>query len=153
MALNIFFSSNHKQVQKKFNHLLRRFPKITKKAISKAGDQLRTIIKEKTIRGEKYTSGRFQGYSPGYSELKGKTIVDLKDSNTMLQSIKSRVVNNFKSQVYFHDMGMAQRAYWHQTGAGNLPERPFFGFNKKVENVIKRTFEKNIRSELKRMKL
>jgi len=153
MALSVHFSTNSKKIQKKFNTFLKRFPRVTRKGLEQAGEQLRRIIEDKTTRGEKYTSGRFVGYSPEYSALKGKTIVDLQDSNRMLQSMKSRVVNNYKSQVYFNDMGMGKRAYWHQTGSGNLPERPFFGFNKKVENVIKKQFENLVSKEIRRLKL
>jgi len=153
MALSVHFSTNTKKIQKKFNRFLKRFPRVTRKGLEQAGEQLRRIIEDKTTRGEKYTSGRFVGYSPEYSALKGKTTVDLQDSNRMLQSMKSRVVNNYKSQVYFNDMGMGKRAYWHQTGSGNLPERPFFGFNKKVENVIKKQFENLVSKEIRRLKL
>lgn len=153
MALNVYFSENIKRVQKKFNRFLKHNPKIVRVGLAKAGEQLRRIIETKTTRGEKYTSGRFPGYSPEYSALKGKTVVDLQDSNRMLQSMKSRVVNNYKTQLYFNDMSLAKRAYWHQVGAGNLPQRPFFGFNKKVENVIKKSFEKHIATQIKRMKL
>jgi len=153
MALSVHFSTNTKKIQKKFNRFLRRFPRVTRKGLEQAGEQLRRIIEDKTTRGEKYTSGRFVAYSPEYSALKGKTTVDLQDSNRMLQSMKSRVVNNYKSQVYFNDMGMGKRAYWHQTGSGNLPKRPFFGFNKKVENVIKKQFENLVSKEIRRLKL
>ena len=153
MALSVHFSTNTKKIQKKFNRFLRRFPRVTRKGLEQAGEQLRRIIEDKTTRGEKYTSGRFVAYSPEYSELKGKTTVDLQDTNRMLQSMKSRVVNNYKAQVYFNDMGMGKRAYWHQTGSGNLPERPFFGFNKKVENVIKKQFENLVSKEIRRLKL
>ena len=153
MALSIHFATNTKKIQKKFDRFLKRFPHITKKGLDEAGEQLRRIIEDKTTRGEKYTSGRFVGYSPEYSALKGKTTVDLQDSNRMLQSMKSRTVNNYKAQVYFNDMGMGKRAYWHQTGSGKLPERPFFGFNKKVENVIKQSFESLISKEMRKLKL
>jgi len=153
MALSIHFATNTQKIQKKFNRFLVRFPKITKMGLEQAGEQLRRIIEDKTTRGEKYTSGRFVGYSPEYSALKGKTTVDLQDSNRMLQSMKSRVVNKSKAQVYFNDMGMGKRAFFHQTGQGNLPERPFFGFNKKVENVIKKSFENLVRKEMRKLKL
>ena len=153
MALSIHFSTNTQKIQKKFNKFLRRFPHVTKKGLDQAGEQLRRIIEDKTTRGEKYTAGRFIAYSPEYSALKGKTTVDLQDTNRMLQSMKSRVVNKNKAQVYFNDMGMGKRAYWHQTGSGNLPERPFFGFNKKVENVIKKSFEKLVTQEIRKLKL
>jgi len=153
MALSINFSTNTKNIQKKFDKFLRKFPHITRKGLDQAGEQLTEIIRTKTTRGEKYTSGKFPRYSAEYSALKGKTVVDLQDTNRMLQSIKSRTVNNFKNIVYFGNQQMALRAYWHQTGSGNLPERPFFGFNKKVENVIKKQFENLISKEMKRMKL
>ena len=153
MALSIHFSTNTQKIQKKFNKFLRRFPHVTRKGLDQAGEQLRRIIEDKTTRGEKYTAGRFIAYSPEYSALKGKTTVDLQDTNRMLQSMKSRVVNKNKAQVYFNDMGMGKRAYWHQTGSGNLPERPFFGFNKKVENVIKKSFEKLVTQEIRKLKL
>jgi len=153
MALSINFSTNTKNIQKKFDKFLRKFPHITRKGLDQAGEQLIEIIRTKTTRGEKYTSGKFPRYSDEYSALKGKTVVDLQDTNRMLQSIKSRTVNNFKNIVYFGNQQMALRAYWHQTGSGNLPERPFFGFNKKVENVIKKQFENLISKEMKRMKL
>ena len=153
MALSIHFATNTQKIQKKFNRFLVRFPKITKMGLEQAGEQLRRIIEENTTKGKKFSGGKFVAYSPEYSALKGKTTVDLQDSNRMLQSMKSRVVNKSKAQVYFNDMGMGKRAYWHQTGSGKLPERPFFGFNRKVENVIKKSFENLIRKEMTKLKL
>lgn len=153
MALSIHFATNTQKIQKKFNRFLVRFPKITKMGLEQAGEQLRRIIEENTTKGKKFSGGKFVAYSPEYSALKGKTTVDLQDSNRMLQSMKSRVVNKSKAQVYFNDMGMGKRAYWHQTGSGKLPERPFFGFNRKVENVIKQSFENLIRKEMRKLKL
>jgi len=153
MALSIHFATNTKKIQKKFNRFLVRFPKITKMGLEQAGEQLRRIIEENTTKGKKFSGGKFVAYSPEYSALKGKTTVDLQDSNRMLQSMKSRVVNRSKAQVYFNDMGMGKRAFFHQTGQGNLPERPFFGFNKKVENVIKKSFENLVRKEMRKLKL
>jgi len=153
MALSIHFATNTQKIQKKFNRFLVRFPKITKMGLEQAGEQLRRIIEENTTKGKKFSGGKFVAYSPEYSALKGKTTVDLQDSNRMLQSMKSRVVNKSKAQVYFNDMGMGKRAYWHQTGSGKLPERPFFGFNRKVENVIKKSFENLIRKEMRKLKL
>ena len=46
MAVNIFFSSNQKQIQRKFDRFLRKFPKITKMGLDQAGEQLRRIIEE-----------------------------------------------------------------------------------------------------------
>ena len=151
--LNLKVNSNLKQVRIRYNRFFKKFPNVVLQGLERAGVQLKEIILAKTDRGIDVKGRRFAPYSKMYSELKGKTRVDLQDTNRMLQSMKSRVVNNYKSQVYFNDMGMGKRAYWHQTGSGNLPERPFFGFNKKVENVIKKQFENLVSKEIRRLKL
>lgn len=153
MAIGVNFSSNAKDIQKKFDRLLRRFPKITKQGVTQAGEQLRKIILEKTNKGMRYDAGRFARYSPQYEKLKNKTTVNLQDSNKMLQAIKSRTINNYKAVLQFSNNEMEQRAYYHQTGAGDLPKRPFFGFNKKVENVIKTQFHNFVMKEIRNLKL
>jgi hypothetical protein len=88
-----------------------------------------------------------------YAEEKGKTIVNLQDTNTMLQSISNRVINKNKSQVYFKSQTEAKKAYWHQTGQGNLPVREFFGFNNKTERVIQKSFEKFLKKQIQQFKI
>ena len=46
-----------------------------------------------------------------------------------------------------------QRHFWHQTGAGNLPVRKFFGYDKKLERVIQKNFEKFINKEIRRLNI
>ena len=83
----------------------------------------------------------FQHILQAYASLKGKTTVDLQDTNRMLQSIDMKVISRNKVQLYFRSGREAMKAYWHQTGQGKLPKRPFFGFNKDVEKVIQRNLK------------
>lgn len=146
-------NTNLKQVRKRYNKFFKRFPNIVLQGLERAGVQLKEIILEKTDRGIDIAGRRFAPYSQMYQELKGKTKVDLQDTNRMLQSIDSRVVNKTKVQVYFRNQNMAKRALWHQTGQGNLPERKFFGFNNSTEKVIQRTFAKFVKQKMKALKI
>lgn len=146
-------NTNLRQVRKRYNKFFKRFPNIVLQGLERAGVQLKEIILEKTDRGIDITGRRFAPYSRMYQELKGKTKVDLQDTNRMLQSIDSRVVNKTKVQVYFRNQNMAKRALWHQTGQGNLPERKFFGFNNSTEKVIQRTFAKFVKQKMKALKI
>jgi hypothetical protein len=146
-------NTNLKQVRKRYNKFFKRFPNIVLQGLERAGVQLKEIILEKTDRGIDIAGRRFTPYSRMYEELKGKKKVDLQDTNRMLQSIGSRVVNKRKVQVYFRNQGMAKRALWHQTGQGNLPERKFFGFNNSTEKVIQRTFAKFVKQKMKALKI
>lgn len=146
-------NTNLKQVRKRYNKFFKRFPNIVLQGLERAGVQLKEIILEKTDRGIDIAGRRFAPYSRMYQELKGKTKVDLQDTNRMLQSIDSRVVNKTKVQVYFRNQNMAKRALWHQTGQGNLPERKFFGFNNSTEKVIQRTFAKFVKQKMKALKI
>ncbi len=146
-------NTNLKNVRKRYNRFFKRFPNIVLQGLERAGVQLKEIILEKTDRGIDVRGRRFAPYSKMYSELKGKTKVDLQDTNRMLQSIDSRVASKRKVQVYFRDQGMAKRALWHQKGMGNLPERKFFGFNDSTERVIQRTFAKFVKQKMKALKI
>jgi phage gpG-like protein len=153
MALNINIKTNVKNLQARYLKFSHKFPGIIKKGLEQAGLNLKDIILTKTDRGQKYTSGSFPAYSQAYASLKGKSTVDLQDTNKMLQSIDSKLVSRNKVQLYFRSGREAMKAYWHQTGQGNLPKRPFFGFNKKVERVIQKNFEKYIKKEIKRLQI
>ena len=151
--LSLRIDSNLKNVNKKFNKFISRFPNIVKKGLLQASLQLKEIILDKTDRGFDVSGKRFPAYSRMYAEEKGKTIVNLQDTNRMLQSIDTKLINKNKAQIYFRSQTQAKKAYWHQTGQGNLPVRKFFGFNNKTEKVIQRTFEKFIKQQIKQFKI
>ena len=151
--LNAKVTSNLPLVRKRYNQFFRRFPNIVTKGLEQAGVQLKTIIDTRTDKGLDINRKRFVGYSPSYAEEKGKTIVNLQDTNRMLQSIDSKKRNKNQVQIYFRSQAQAKKALWHQQGMGKLPVRKFFGYDKRTEKVIRDTFEKFMKKQIKGLKL
>ena len=147
-------TSNLPNVRKRFNKFFKRFPNIVTKGLEQAGVQLKEIILEKTDRGIRFDTSRdFTPYSPSYAEEKGKTVVNLQDTNDMLQSIDSQLKNKNQVQLFFREQTQAKKALFHQKGLGKLPERIFFKFNLKTEKLIRRSFEQFMKKEIKRLKI
>jgi hypothetical protein len=153
MALDLKVTSNVRKVQARYVKFLNRFPRIIQKGLDQAGEQLKTIIIKRTEQGKDVKMKDFTAYSPAYADLKGKITVDLSDTNRMLQSISSRMVGRNKSRIFFRSPREATKAFFHQTGAGNLPIRKFFGYSKKTEKVIQDTFEKFVKKEIRKLGL
>ena len=153
MALDLKVTSNVRKVQARYVKFVNRFPRIIQKGLDQAGEQLKTIIVKRTESGKNVKMKDFTAYSPAYADLKGKITVDLSDTNRMLQSISSRMVNRNTSRIFFRSPREATKAFFHQTGAGNLPIRKFFGYSKKTEKVIQDTFEKFVKKEIRKLGL
>ena len=151
--LNARVTSNLPKVRKKYNNFFKRFPNIVTKGLEQAGVQLKEIILERTDRGLDFNKRKFTPYSPSYAEEKGKTTVNLQDTNRMLQSIDSKLKSKNKVQLFFRSQTQAKKALFHQKGLGKLPERIFFKFNPKTEKLIRKTFEQFIKKEIKRLKI
>ena len=151
--LNAKVTSNLPLVRKRFNKFFKRFPNIVTQGLEQAGVQLKEIILERTDKGFDMNKSKFTAYSPMYSALKGKSVVNLQDTNRMLQSIDSKILNKNKVQIYFRSQSQAKKALWHQQGMGKLPQRKFFGYNLATEKVIRRSFEQFIKKEIKRIKI
>ena len=151
--LNAKVTTNLPLVRKRFNKFFKRFPHIVTKGLEQAGVQLKTIIDTRTDKGLDINRKRFVGYSPSYAEEKGKTIVNLQDTNRMLQSIDSKKRNKNQVQIYFRSQAQAKKALWHQQGMGKLPVRKFFGYDKRTEKVIRDTFEKFMKKQIKALKI
>ena len=145
--------TNLNQVRKRFLKFRKKLPREVTKGLLRAGLQLKEIILDKTDRGFDQDGKRFVPYSKSYSDEKGKTTVNLQDTNRMLQSIDSKVKNKNTVQIYFRSQRQAKKALWHQQGMGNLPVRKFFGYDKRTEKVIRDSFEKFIGKQIKALKL
>ena len=146
-------TSNLPLVRKRFNKFFKKFPRSITRGLDQAGVQLKEIILERTDKGIDLNKRKFITYSPMYSALKGKTVVNLQDTNRMLQSIDSKIKNKNQVQIYFRSQSQAKKALWHQQGMGNLPQRKFFGYDRRTEKVIRDSFEKFIGKQIKALKL
>ena len=145
--------TNLNQVRKRFLKFRKKLPREVTKGLLRAGLQLKEIILEKTDRGIDKDGKRFVPYSKSYSDEKGKTKVDLQDTNRMLQSITARPEGKNKVKLFFRSQREANKALFHQKGLGNLPERKFFGFSRANEKAIQREFAKFIKKQMKNFKI
>ncbi len=153
MALQVKVKSNVKNLQARYIKFAHKLPRLITMGLEQSGQFLKTAILDRTDRGLDMNKRKFIGYSDSYKQLKGKTRVDLQDTNDMLNSIDSRVVSKNKVQVFFRSGREATKAFWHQTGQGKLPVRKFFGYDKKLEKVIQNNFAKFIKKEIRRLGL
>ena len=71
----------------------------------------------------------------------------------MLPNFTSKVLSNKKVQLFFRNKKQADKAKWHHYGMGKLPKRPFFGYSKKTEKVIRNEFEKFMKRQIKALKI
>ena len=156
MAINIRFNDNSKQVQRNIKRFQNKFTRIVEKGIKQAGFQLLEFIKTKTKKGQRFDTGRFASYSASYLkqlQREGKpTKVDLFYTGRMLGSLtpSSTVKKTGKNKISlgFCNSEMAQRALFVQVL--NKPERPFFGFNARTEQAIKKAFNRFVKKETER---
>jgi len=141
--------TNLNQVRKRFLKFRKKLPREVTKGLLRAGLQLKEIILDKTDRGIDQDGKRFVPYSKSYSDEKGKTTVNLQDTNRMLQSITARPEGKNKVKLFFRSQREANKALFHQKGLGNLPKRKFFGFSRANERAIQREFAKFIKKRMK----
>ena len=160
MALSVKIKTNSKHIEKRFKRLQSKFPKIIDKGILQAGFQLLDIIRTKTAKGIDINSRRFAPYSISYLKKLNregkKTAVDLFYTGRMLGALTPsgktvRKTGKHKISLAFSNAQMRQRALFNQVL--NEPKRVFFGFNKRTEDIISKTFNKFIAKEFRKMKI
>ena len=158
MALELKIKTNADLIQKRYKRIQSKFKSIIQKGILQAGFQLLDIIRTKTQKGIDYNDRRFAPYSSGYLrqlQREGKkTAVDLFYTGRMLGSLTPdsiKKTGKHKITLGFTNSEMRQRALFNQVL--NEPTRAFFGFNKRTENIIQRTFNKFIEKQMRSMKI
>ena len=159
MAINLNIKTNQKDIGRKFKQFQSKIPRAIDKGLLQAGFQLVDIIRTKTAKGIDFKSRPFAPYSEGYLkklQREGKkTNVDLFYTGRMLGSLTpSRSVKKTgrnKVSVAFTNSQMIQRALFNQVL--NEPNREFFGFDKRTEDIISKQFNRFVEKELSRVKL
>ena len=155
MAVNLKIKDNTQQVRNNFKKLGRRLTKTIDKGVKQAGFQLLDIIRTKTKKGIDINSRKFAPYSSGYLkklQREGKkTAVDLFYTGRMLGSLtpNQTIKKTGKHQVTlsFSNAEMRQRALYNQVL--NEPKRVFFGFNRRTEKIINKSFEKFMKKHIR----
>ena len=152
--------TNSKQVQKKFNSFQSRLPRIIDKGVKQAGFQLLEINKTKTSKGVDFRDRPFAAYSRGYRKRlekeKRPLKVDLHYDGDMLRSLtpNSTVKKTGKHRVSlaFSNAEQRKKALFNQVMMGDK-SRKFFGFNKRTEKIINKSFEKFVKKELRKVRI
>tara|TARA_A100001201_G_scaffold128411_1_gene113401 strand:+ start:126 stop:608 length:483 start_codon:yes stop_codon:yes gene_type:complete len=160
MALNVKIKTNSKALEKRYQRLQHKFPRLIDKGVLQAGFQLLDIIRTKTQKGIDFNDRPFEAYSDSYRkqlQREGKPLkVDLFYSGRMLGSLTPsgrtiRKTGRHKVTVGFSNAQMRQRALFNQVL--NEPKREFFGFNKRTEKIIQSTFNKFMKKEFRKMRI
>jgi len=158
MALDLKIKSNSKEISKKFKRLQSKLPRIIDVGVKQAGFQLVDRIRTKTQKGIDFNDRPFAPYSEGYLKRLNregkKTAVDLFYTGRMLGSLTPSSVKKtgkHKVSINFTNAEMRQRALFNQVL--NEPKREFFGFNKRTENIIQKTFNRFVEKELRKFRI
>ena len=134
--------TNAKKVEKALKQKGKDVGKSMKRALSITAQQGINIIEARTEDGVGYKGGAFKGYSAKYAKFRrdkgrGKS-VDLQFSGRMLGSMTSKA-DRKKATIFFTRAEEAKKA------AMNDKTRPFFGFNRKEEKQLAKTFFRYIK--------
>ena len=159
MAVDLKIKSNSKQLASKFKKFQSRLSRVIDKGVKQGGFQLLDIIKTKTQKGIDFNDRPFAPYSEGYLKRLNregkKTAVDLFYTGRMLGSLTPassvKKTGKHKVSINFTNAEMRQRALFNQVL--NEPKREFFGFNKRTENIIQKTFNRFVEKELRKFRI
>lgn len=134
--------TNAKKIEKALKKKGKDVGKSMKRALSITAQEGINIIEARTEDGVGYKGGAFKGYSAKYAKFRrdkgrGKN-VDLQFSGRMLGSMTSKA-DRKKATIFFTRAEEAKKA------AMNDKTRPFFGFNRKEEKQLAKTFFRYIK--------
>ena len=119
------------------------------KPMRKVCEGIQERILDLTDQGKDYRGRKFEPYSEGYSKRTGKRRVDLRDTGTMLDSMKIKIRNPRHGQVRIpsrsHPRSRANTrmlANIHNTGTGKQPEREFMNITENWKRkLVKKYFD------------
>ena len=148
MVADIKIKDTSIEVQRFFKKFQRDMPGIIKESLARASAFGSLKIQERTLKGKDADGNRFRPYSRRTIESrqeKGRqtSFVDLFDSGKMLGAI-TFISTASKGQIFFRRQAENRKAFFHDTGTGKLPRRPFFAIGRKEEDKIKKIFFDNI---------
>ena len=158
MAISAQIKTNAIQVSKNFKYFQSRLSRAIDQGVKQAGFQLLDIIRTKTSKGIDFNDRRFAPYSEGYLKQLNregkKTAVDLFYTGRMLGSLTPdsiKKTGKHKITLGFTNSEMRQRALFNKVL--NEPKRAFFGFNKRTENIIQKSFNRFMEKQIRSMKI
>ena len=156
MAVTLEVKSNQKQLSNKLKKFQSVLPRVIDKGIKQAGFQLLEIIRTKTKKGIDFNDKPFAPYTQGYinhlQKIGYPTKVDLHYSGDMMGDLTTKKTGKHKVSLGFARAEERDKAMFNQVMRGDK-NRVFFGFNKRTENIIQRTFNRFVEKELRKFRI
>ena len=156
MAVDLKIKSNSKEISKKFKRLQSKLPRIIDIGVKQGGFQLIEIIRTKTKKGIDVNDVPFQPYTRAYRkrlEKEGRPLrVDLRYSGDMMGDLTTKKTGKHKVSLGFARASERDKAMFNQVMRGDK-NRVFFGFNKRTENIIQKTFNRFVEKELRKFRI
>jgi hypothetical protein len=156
MAVNFKLKANADIVSKNISKYKTKLEQAIQKGLLQAGFQLVTVMRELTQKGLDVYRNPFAPYSEQYLKQlnrEGKpTTVDLFYTGRMMGSLTPdyrsvKPTGKNKVTVSFANAEMRKRALFNQVL--NQPTRKFFGFDKRTESIIGKSFNDFLNKELR----
>ena len=156
MAVNFKLKANADIVSKNISKYKTKLEQAIQKGLLQAGFQLVKVMKELTKKGLDVYRNPFAPYSEQYLKQlnrEGKpTTVDLFYTGRMMGSLTPdyrsvKPTGKNKVTVSFANAEMRKRALFNQVL--NQPTRKFFGFDKRTESIIGKSFNDFLNKELR----
>ena len=149
MVADVKITANTIDVSNYIKKVARQMPSNIQKGLAQASAFGIQQITEKTQKGKMPDGGRFRPYSKRTKKDRAKrgrqiSFVDLTDSGRMFRSLTSKITRS-KGTLFFRRQEENKKAYFHDTGHGKMPQRPFFAIGRKDEDKIRSIFFRAIK--------
>ena len=149
MVADVKVTANTIEVSNYIKSLQRKIPSNIQKGLAQASAFGIQQITDKTQKGQMPDGGRFRPYSKRTRKDRAErgrqiSFVDLTDSGRMFRSLTSKITKS-KGTLFFRRQEENKKAFFHDTGHGKMPQRPFFAIGRRDEDKIRSIFNRAIK--------
>jgi phage gpG-like protein len=149
MVADVKVTANTIDVSNYIKKITKTIPRDIQKGLAQASLFGIQQITDKTQKGQMPDGGRFRPYSKRTRKDRAErgrqiSFVDLTDSGRMFRSLTFKATRN-KSTLFFRRQEENKKAFFHDTGHGKMPQRPFFAIGRRDEDKIRSIFNKAIK--------
>jgi len=149
MVAEVKIKANTIEVTNYIKRIAMQMPSNIQKGLAQASAFGNQQITEKTQKGQMPDGGRFRPYSKRTRKDRAErgrqiSFVDLTDSGRMFRSLTFKATRN-KATLFFRRQEENKKAFFHDTGHGKMPQRPFFAIGRRDEDKIRSIFNRAIK--------
>jgi phage gpG-like protein len=149
MVADVKVTANTIEVSNYIKKITKTIPRDIQKGLAQASLFGIQQITDKTQKGQMPDGGRFRPYSKRTRKDRAErgrqiSFVDLTDSGRMFRSLTFKATRN-KSTLFFRRQEENKKAFFHDTGHGKMPQRPFFAIGRRDEDKIRSIFNRAIK--------